>query len=113
MKNALFEAAFERLAQPKSTALERAEFLFCPNPGETPKSLAKIASGGELSRLMLALKQLHPESDVPTLIFDEVDTGIGGADSALVGEKLKRVACLSRFYASPIFPRWQHMPICI
>jgi DNA repair protein RecN (Recombination protein N) len=41
---------------------------------------------------MLALKQVHPESDVPTLVFDEVDTGIGGATSALVGEKLKRVA---------------------
>lgn len=92
MKNARFEVAFDRLPQPKSTGLERAEFLFCPNPGETPKPLAKIASGGELSRLMLALKQLHPESDVPTLIFDEVDTGIGGATSALVGDKLKRVA---------------------
>ena len=54
--------------------------------------LARIASGGELSRLMLALKQIHPESDVPTLVFDEVDSGIGGATSALVGEKLKRVA---------------------
>ncbi|ACM21803.1 DNA repair ATPase RecN [Geotalea daltonii FRC-32] len=92
MKNARFQVAFERLPQAKSTGLERAEFLFSPNPGETPKPLAKIASGGELSRLMLALKQLHPESDVPTLIFDEVDTGIGGATSALVGEKLKRVA---------------------
>ncbi|RQW77775.1 MAG: DNA repair protein RecN, partial [Geobacter sp.] len=43
-------------------------------------------------RLMLALKQIHPDSDVPTLVFDEVDSGIGGATSALVGEKLKRVA---------------------
>jgi len=72
--------------------MERAEFLFSPNPGEAPKSLARIASGGELSRLMLALKQVHPESDVPTLVFDEVDSGIGGATSALVGEKLKLVA---------------------
>jgi DNA repair protein RecN (Recombination protein N) len=92
MKHALFELVFERLAEPKASGLERAEFLFSPNPGESPKSLAKIASGGELSRLMLALKQIHPESDVPTLIFDEVDSGIGGATSALVGEKLKRVA---------------------
>jgi DNA repair protein RecN (Recombination protein N) len=92
MQNARFQVAFERLGQARSTGLERVEFLFSPNPGETPKPLAKIASGGELSRLMLALKQLHPESDVPTLIFDEVDTGIGGATSALVGEKLKRVA---------------------
>jgi DNA repair protein RecN (Recombination protein N) len=92
MKNALFEVALEKLAEPRASGLERAEFLFSPNPGEAPKPLARIASGGELSRLMLALKQVHPESDVPTLVFDEVDTGIGGATSALVGEKLQRVA---------------------
>lgn len=92
MKHALFEVAFEDLSEPRATGLERVEFLFSPNPGEEPKPLSKIASGGELSRLMLALKQIHPESDVPTLIFDEVDTGIGGATSALVGEKLKRVS---------------------
>ncbi|WP_224982502.1 DNA repair protein RecN [Geomonas agri] len=92
MKHAVFETSFERSAEARSYGFERAEFLFSPNPGEPPKPLAKIASGGELSRLMLALKQLHPDSEVPTLIFDEVDTGIGGATSALVGEKLKRVA---------------------
>lgn len=91
MKHAIFEVAFEEFAEPRTTGLERVEFLFSPNPGEAPKALSKIASGGELSRLMLALKQIHPESDVPTLIFDEVDTGIGGATSALVGEKLQRV----------------------
>lgn len=92
MKHALFEVAFEEFPEPRATGLERGEFLFSPNPGEAPKPLSRIASGGELSRLMLALKQIHPESDVPTLIFDEVDTGIGGATSALVGEKLKRVS---------------------
>lgn len=92
MKHALFEVTFEEFPEPRATGLERAEFLFSPNPGEEPKPLSKIASGGELSRLMLALKQIHPESDVPTLVFDEVDTGIGGATSALVGEKLKRVS---------------------
>jgi DNA repair protein RecN (Recombination protein N) len=92
MKNALFEVALEKLAEPRISGMEGAGFLFSPNPGEAPKPLARIASGGELSRLMLALKQVHPESDVPTLVFDEVDTGIGGATSALVGEKLKRVA---------------------
>lgn len=92
MKNALFRVSLAPLAEPRATGLERVEFLFSPNPGEEPRPLAKIASGGELSRLMLAFKQIHPESDVPTLVFDEVDTGIGGATSALVGEKLKRVA---------------------
>lgn len=92
MKNAIFETAFDKLSEPKAGGLERGEFLFSPNLGEAPKPLARIASGGELSRLMLALKQIHPESDVPTLVFDEVDSGIGGATSALVGEKLKRVS---------------------
>jgi DNA repair protein RecN (Recombination protein N) len=92
MTHAVFEVAFESLPEPRATGLERAEFLFSPNPGETPRPLVRIASGGELSRLMLALKQVHPESDVPTLVFDEVDTGIGGATSALVGKKLKKVA---------------------
>lgn len=92
MPHARFDIQLEPLAEPKSSGMERAEFLFSPNPGESAKPLSKIASGGELSRLMLALKQIHPESDVPTLVFDEVDTGIGGAVSALVGEKLRRVA---------------------
>ncbi|RNC69885.1 MAG: DNA repair protein RecN [Desulfuromonadales bacterium] len=92
MKHALFEVSFDGFAEPRATGFERIEFLFSPNPGEAPKPLAKIASGGELSRLMLALKQILPESDVPTLIFDEVDTGISGATSALVGEKLRNVA---------------------
>ena len=92
MKNAVFDPTCEPLAEPRSHGADRVEFLFSPNPGEEPRPLAKIASGGELSRLMLALKQVHPESDVPTLVFDEVDTGIGGATSAMVGEKLKQVA---------------------
>jgi DNA repair protein RecN (Recombination protein N) len=93
MKNAHFDVAFTSYEEPRATGMERVEFLFSPNPGEAPKPLARIASGGELSRLMLAMKQIHPESDVPSLIFDEVDTGIGGAVSAMVGKKLKRVSC--------------------
>jgi DNA repair protein RecN (Recombination protein N) len=92
MKGAVIEPALERLAEPRSTGFERVEFLFSPNPGEPPRPLAKIASGGELSRLMLAFKQVLPEGDVPTLVFDEVDTGISGATSELVGRKLKNVA---------------------
>jgi DNA repair protein RecN (Recombination protein N) len=92
MKNAVFEVSFEPMSEPRSQGFEKAEFLFSSNPGETPRSLSRIASGGELSRLMLALKQVHPESDVPTLVFDEVDSGIGGTTSALVGRKLKKVA---------------------
>jgi DNA repair protein RecN (Recombination protein N) len=72
---------------------DRVSFLVATNPGQTPGALAKIASGGELSRLMLALKVvLSRGSPVPTLIFDEVDSGIGGATAAAVGERLARVA---------------------
>jgi DNA repair protein RecN (Recombination protein N) len=92
MKHAVFSVRSEELAEPRESGFDKVEFLFSPNPGEEPKPLSRIASGGELSRIMLAMKQLHPESDVPTLIFDEVDTGIGGATSSMVGSKLKRVA---------------------
>jgi DNA repair protein RecN (Recombination protein N) len=69
--------------------LDRVEFLVAPNPGEGLKPLAKIASGGETSRLMLALKNVLARADqVPTLIFDEIDQGIGGRVGGTVGEKL-------------------------
>ena len=68
-------------------------FLIATNPGQELGPLARIASGGELSRLMLALKVvLSAGSPVPTLVFDEVDSGIGGATAAAVGERLARVA---------------------
>jgi DNA repair protein RecN (Recombination protein N) len=73
--------------------IDQVEFYFSPNPGEPPKPLAKVASGGELSRLMLALKALAlTPGDIPTLLFDEVDAGIGGAVAEIVGKKLKQVA---------------------
>jgi DNA repair protein RecN (Recombination protein N) len=68
-------------------------YMFSSNPGQTPKPLARIASGGELSRVMLALKSvLAREDQMPTLIFDEVDAGIGGQTARVVGEKLHRIA---------------------
>jgi DNA repair protein RecN (Recombination protein N) len=73
--------------------MDQVEFYFSPNPGEPPKPLARIASGGELSRLMLALKALVLTSgEVSTLLFDEVDAGIGGRVAEIVGKKLKQVA---------------------
>lgn len=72
---------------------DRVRFLIATNPGQEPGPLARIASGGELSRLMLALKVvLHTGSTVPTLVFDEVDSGIGGATADAVGQRLARVA---------------------
>jgi DNA repair protein RecN (Recombination protein N) len=73
--------------------MDQVEFYFSPNPGEPVKPLAKIASGGELSRLMLAIKSLVlTPGDIPTLLFDEVDAGIGGGVAEIVGKKLKQVA---------------------
>jgi len=76
-----------------STGLERVEFLVAPNPGEGLKPLVKIASGGETSRLMLAIKNVLAQADkVPTLIFDEIDQGIGGRVGFVVGRKLWELA---------------------
>ena len=75
--------------------IDQVVFLFAPNPGEPPRPLAKIASGGELSRIHLALQLAtrgEAEKANPTLVFDEVDTGIGGAEAAALGAKLQRLA---------------------
>lgn len=73
--------------------IDEVEFLIAPNPGEPLKPLAKIASGGELSRTMLALKALLQRAhEIPTLIFDEIDVGIGGRTAEAIGAKLKDVA---------------------
>jgi DNA repair protein RecN (Recombination protein N) len=91
MGSTVFEVAFAEIeAGPKG--IDQVEFVISPNPGEPVKPLAKIASGGELSRLMLALKTVMAGSDrVPTLIFDEIDTGIGGRTAQVLGEKLSAV----------------------
>lgn len=76
-----------------STGLEHVEFLVAPNLGEGLKPLVKIASGGETSRLMLAIKNVLAKADkVPTLIFDEIDQGIGGRVGTVVGRKLRELA---------------------
>jgi DNA repair protein RecN (Recombination protein N) len=75
--------------------IDQVTFLFAPNPGEEPRPLARIASGGELSRLHLALQLAargETEAGRPTLVFDEVDSGIGGAEAAALGRKLQRLA---------------------
>lgn len=73
--------------------IDQIEFLISVNPGEEPKPLSKIASGGELSRIMLAIKNVLAENDdVDTLIFDEIDTGVSGSAAQKIGLKLKEVA---------------------
>lgn len=83
------EAEEEKRVSFDNTGIDQVEFLVSPNPGEPLKPLAKIASGGETSRLMLALKTVLSHADeTPTLVFDEIDQGIGGRVGATVGEKL-------------------------
>jgi len=75
------------------TGQDTVEFMFSANPGEPLKPLAKVASGGELSRVMLALKTILAESDqVPVLIFDEVDAGVGGAVAEVMGVRLRSLS---------------------
>ena len=76
-----------------ASGADSVRFLIATNPGQAPGALDKIASGGELSRVMLALKVvLVSGGTVPTLVFDEVDSGVGGATAAAVGDRLARVA---------------------
>jgi DNA repair protein RecN (Recombination protein N) len=84
------------------TGIDRAVFQWSPNPGEGIQPLRAIASGGETSRVMLALKTVLAEADaVPTLVFDEIDAGIGGLTAQAVGKKLRdlsrhhQVLCVS------------------
>ncbi|MBI5188874.1 MAG: DNA repair protein RecN [Nitrospirae bacterium] len=101
VKNELKELAFSnaefridiRQEAITSYGLDKVEFLFSANPGEPPKPLTKIASGGELSRVMLALKSILADVDsIPILIFDEVDAGIGGKTAESVGKKLNTIS---------------------
>jgi len=83
----------ELLRRLRAEGLDRVEFLLSPNVGEDLKPLSKIASGGELSRIMLAAKSiLARTSSVETIVFDEVDSGIGGATAEVVGDKLRSLA---------------------
>jgi len=92
MASADFAIRLIPLAEPSVDGLESGEFYLSANPGEEAQPLAKIASGGELSRIMLALKRSVPEGDgIRTLIFDEVDAGIGGEAATAVGEKISRL----------------------
>ncbi|GAB6156913.1 DNA repair protein RecN [Desulfotomaculum varum] len=87
-----FRVGFTEMPELSPRGMEEVEFLIAPNPGEPLRPLRKIASGGELSRIMLALKVLLAGVDeVPTLIFDEIDTGVGGKALQAIGEKLAQV----------------------
>lgn len=95
LEKARFETVVEPLTEDRwgPAGIDRVFFRVATNPGTAPGPLAKIASGGELSRFLLALKVVLAEaSPVPTLVFDEVDAGVGGAVAAAVGDRLARLA---------------------
>lgn len=93
LKGCRFKVGFGETLDLTPTGKDRVEFLLSPNVGQGLKPLAKVASGGEVSRIMLALKIAFIGADpVPVLIFDEIDSGIGGETAAAVGAKLKQLS---------------------
>lgn len=88
----------------KPDGQDELEFLISSNAGEEPKPLAKIASGGELSRVMLSIKNVLAQKDrVGTAVFDEIDTGVSGKAAQKIGQKLRRLHKTARSSASPIW----------
>ena len=93
MPNAKFEVNIDAKESFGSTGIDEVEFMICTNMGEDMKPLNKIASGGEMSRIMLAIKNVLADVDeVDTLVFDEIDTGISGKAGQAVGDKMKYIA---------------------
>ncbi len=93
MAKTRFEVRLEPLDKPTSAGMDRVEFMISPNPGEPLRPLANIASGGEISRVMLALKAVSADAeDVDAMIFDEIDTGVSGRMAQVVGEKMCLIA---------------------
>ena len=90
-----FELPLSALKEPGANGMDEAHFVVSLNPGEPLRPLSEVASGGELSRIMLSIKTVLADSDeIPTLIFDEIDTGISGRTAEKVSEKLRKIAQL-------------------
>ncbi|MBQ3131808.1 MAG: DNA repair protein RecN [Clostridia bacterium] len=93
MEKARFEVGFECLDSFGANGMDKVEFTMSANPGEGLKPLEKVASGGEMSRIMLAFKAIAARADsIPTLIFDEIDTGISGRIASVVGGKMVNIS---------------------
>lgn len=107
MKNTIFRVHLERNEdEPSGKGIDHAEMLISPNRGEDPKPLVKIASGGEISRVMLALKSVLKSDRGPkTLVFDEVDAGIGGRTASSLGQKLNRIAATHQVFCVTHLPQ--------
>lgn len=102
MERTRFEVRMEPEPKPTAAGMDKVEFMISPNPGEPLRPLANIASGGEISRVMLALKTISLDGDgVDSMVFDEIDTGVSGRMAQVVGEKMcmiartKQVLCIT------------------
>jgi DNA repair protein RecN (Recombination protein N) len=92
MQGGRFEVALETLAQPQQHGLEEVQFLVAGHAGSTPRAVGKVASGGELSRMALAIAVTTSQlGTAQTLIFDEVDSGVGGAVAETVGRLMRQL----------------------
>ncbi len=101
-----FNIELKPLEQPSATGLESIEFNFSPNPGEPSKPLKLVASSGEMSRVMLAIKAALAEQDsVPLLVFDEIDANVGGSIATQVGEKMKQISANHQVITITHFPQ--------
>ncbi len=104
--NNQFEVKFRRKKQVQADGGDEVEFYISTNKGEEAKPLAEIASGGELSRIMLALKGIFATiDDIPSLIFDEIDSGISGITAGMVGEQMKHLAESKQIFAITHLPQ--------
>lgn len=93
MEKARFQVEFSQVEAFGANGMDRVEFVMSANPGEELKPLEKVASGGEMSRIMLAFKAIAARADsIPTLIFDEIDTGISGRIASVVGNKMVNIS---------------------
>jgi DNA repair protein RecN (Recombination protein N) len=108
MPGGAFEVAIERRGEDDARAhgLDDIEYLISANPGQAPMPLAKVASGGELSRMSLAIQvRLSDGSAIPTMVFDEVDAGVGGGVAEMVGRRLKDLAVTRQVFCVTHLPQ--------
>jgi DNA repair protein RecN (Recombination protein N) len=110
---AKFTVDLHALAQPGPHGLEEVDFMFAPNPGEPAKPLRVIASSGEMSRVMLAVKSaLAKEDDIPLLVFDEIDANVGGEIAAAVGRKMAELGATHQIISITHMPQVAALAAC-
>lgn len=106
MEKTIFHIGIESMEEPTASGLDVIEFQIAPNPGEPLRPLGKIASGGELSRMMLAIKSIFAEVErIPVLVFDEVDTGVSGRAAQSIAEKMARLSDTCQVFAVTHLPQ--------